>query len=110
NECGHALYRTAGGRAVLDGLGVRISGTGPALSEYRAVWDGEIVKLPVSAGAMLTTRLLGARSKRQVATWFTNLRGTAKAAGDAPLGEWLDQHTVRPDLRKYVTAMARLTT
>lgn len=110
NEGGHALYRNAGGRAVLDGLGVRITGNPPSTGGYRTVWDGQIRKLPVSAPAIVASRLLGVRSKRQVAGWFGDVPRLAAAAGDRALGDWLDGERVRPDLRKWVLALGRLTT
>lgn len=110
NEGAHALYRERGGRAVLDSLGVRITGTSPNTSAYRVVWDGAVHKLPVTAPAILASRLLSLRSKRQVGSWFGDIAGLAERAGDRAFGDWLDGEGVRPDLRKWVLALARLST
>lgn len=111
NEGPHALYRAGGGQAVLDSFGIEVSGGRPPAANGKLVWDGELVPLPGTAGAVLSSRLLGARSKAQLAAWFGG--GLAHAAGRAPdvtFGEWLDAHRVRPDLRKLVLALARLST
>ncbi|HWL43550.1 MAG TPA: FAD-dependent oxidoreductase [Ilumatobacter sp.] len=110
NEGGHALYRQGGGRAVLDGLGVRVAGRSPNVAAYRTVWDGAIRKLPTTAPTILASRLLGLRSKRLLGSWFGDIRGVAAAAGNVSLDEWLDAQRARPDLRKYVLTLGRLTT
>ena len=110
NEGGHALYRRRGGQAVLDALGVRITGNPPNTSAYRTVWEGDVHKLPVTGPAVLASRLLGLRSKRQLGGWFGDVERLAARAGDRALGDWLDGERVRPDLRKWVLALGRLTT
>lgn len=110
NEGAHALYRGAGGWAVLEGLGIAPRGVTPPAETYRFVWDGEIVPLPTRPRQIATTRLLGLRSKSKLAGWFGDMAATAAKAGDVPLADWLDAEGVRPDLRKYVLALGRLVT
>ena len=110
NEGGHALYQGAGGRAILDGLGVRIDGNRPPTSSYRTVWDGEIAPLPATPAAILTSRLLGTRSKVKLGGWFSNMAKAAAGAGDRSVEEWLDDQRAGADLRKYLVAMMRLST
>jgi glycine/D-amino acid oxidase-like deaminating enzyme len=110
NEGPHALSRGAGGWAVLEALGVRPRGATPPGDAYRVVWDGEIARLPTGARSILTSRLLGLRSKAKLAGWFGDIAGTAAAAGDVSLDEWLDAHRARPDLHRYITTMGRLVT
>jgi glycine/D-amino acid oxidase-like deaminating enzyme len=110
NEGAHALYRGAGGWQVLESLGVHPRGTPPPVESYRTVWDGQIARLPTSARSILSSRLLGLRSKAKLAAWFGDIAGTAEAAGDESLAEWLDDQAAPPDLRKYVIAMGRLVT
>jgi phytoene dehydrogenase-like protein len=110
NEGAHALYRAAGGWAVLESLGVRPRGVTPPTETYRTVWDGEIARLPNSARSILSSRLLGLRSKVKLAGWFDDIAGTADAAGDVSLAAWLDDQGAAPDLRKYLVAMGRLVT
>ena len=111
NEGPHALYRAGRGQAVLDAFGIEVSGGRPPAANGKLVWDGELVPLPGTAGGVVSSRLLSARSKAQLAAWFGG--GLAHAAGrapDVPFGEWLDGHRVRSDLRKLVLALARLST
>lgn len=110
NEGAHALYRGAGGWAVLESLGIRPRGVTPPVETYHTVWDGEIARLPTGSRSILSSRLLGVRSKVKLAGWFGDIAGTAAAAGDVSLADWLDGEGAAPDLRKYVTAMGRLVT
>ena len=110
NEGPHALYRAAGGWAVLESLGVHPLGVTPPSETYRTVWDGEIARLPTSARSILSSRLLGLRSKMKLAGWFDDIAGTAEAAGELSLAEWLDDRQAPSDLRKYALAMGRLVT
>lgn len=110
NEGGHALYRGAGGWALLESLGVHPNGVTPDASEYRVLWDGEIAPLPTTAMGIATTSLLGARSKVKLAGWFNDMGGAAAKAQGVSLDEWLDHQRTRPDLRKYLTALGRLVT
>jgi phytoene dehydrogenase-like protein len=110
NEGGHALYRDAGGFAVLRGLGVDVRGETPRLGTYRAMWDGSIAPLPVTPTAIVTSRLLGTRSKAKLAGWFADLARTAARAGDVSLDDWLDQQGARADLRRFVVTLGRLVT
>lgn len=110
NEGAHALYRGAGGWAVLESLGIRPQGVTPPAENYRTLWDGEIARLPVTTRSILSSRLLGTRSKMKLGGWFGDLTKTAAAAGDRTLDQWLDDEGARPDLRKYVTTMGRLVT
>lgn len=110
NEGAHALYRGAGGWDVLESLGIRPCGVTPPTRSYRAVWDGEVVRLPTGAASILSSRVLGLRSKAKLAGWFTDIAATATAVGDVTLGQWLVDEGAGPDLRKYVVAMGRLVT
>jgi 2-polyprenyl-6-methoxyphenol hydroxylase-like FAD-dependent oxidoreductase len=110
NEGGHALYRDAGGLAVLRDLGVEVAGDAPPLRSYRTVWDGAIAPLPVTPSAILSSRLLGARSKAKLVGWYADIGRTAARAGDVALDEWLDDQGARPDLRRFVAALGRLVT
>jgi phytoene dehydrogenase-like protein len=110
NEGAHALYRNGGGWAVLEGLGVHPRGAAPNSAVYRTVWNGEIAPLPVAPTSIATSRLLGTRSKLKLAGWFNDIAGAARTAGDVSLDEWLDHQRTRPDLRKFVLTLGRLTT
>jgi phytoene dehydrogenase-like protein len=111
NEGPHALYRAGAGQAVLDSFGVQVSGGRPPASSGKLVWDGELVSLPGTAGGVVSSPLLSARSKARFATWFGGgLDVAARRAPDVSFAEWLDAHRVRPDLRKLVSALARVST
>ena len=46
NEGAHALYRSGPGAAVLQELGVRVTGGSPPIDRYQTWWDGERHPLP----------------------------------------------------------------
>lgn len=110
NEGGHALYRGGGGWDVLTSLGVHPQGATPDAASYRVLWHGEVAPLPTTATGILTTRLLGVRSKAKLAGWFNDMAGTAERAGDVSLDQWMDDQGTRPDLRTLLTALGRLVT
>ena len=110
NEGGHALYRGGGGWDVLTSLGVQPQGVTPDASNYRVLWHGDIAPLPTTAKGIMTTRLLGVRSKMKLAGWFNDMAATASEAGDVTLDEWLGAQGARPDLHTLLTALGRLVT
>src|SRR5690606_9033682 len=63
-----------------------------------------------AARSILSSRLLGARSKVKLAGWFNGIAATVAGAGDVSLDEWLDDQGAHTDLRRYVTTMGRLVT
>jgi phytoene dehydrogenase-like protein len=110
NEGAHALYKEGAGAAVLRQLGVRFHGGTPDLSNAFTWWDGELRPIPLTTTAMLTTKLLGARSKLAAGRLFSALTRGADDTAGLIFGEWLDHRRVPADLRKYVEVIARLST
>jgi phytoene dehydrogenase-like protein len=110
NEGAHALYRAGPGAAVLADLDVRFAGAQPRLSSYHTWWDGELATLPLTPTALLSTRLLGARSKATAARLLAGLGRSAAAAPPVSFAQWLDDHGVRSDLMKLLATITRLTT
>ena len=96
NRGPRALY-SGHGRAVLERLGMRPTGGPPALGGAMAVRRGELHRLPVGAGALVTTSLLGVRAKASFGAFYARL-------GKADLGElagitqsaWLDELDIHP--------------
>ena len=110
DEGGHALYRGGGGWDVLTSLGVDPQGVTPDPKSYRVLWHGEVAPLPTTATGILTTRLLGVRSKAKLVGWFNDMAGTADRAGDVRFDQWLDDQGAGPDLRTLLLALGRLVT
>lgn len=108
NEGAHALYRNGPAFAALRELGVVPSGGSPDPSTFRMVWRGDIVPMPINPAGLAATRVLGARSKARLASWYPQLRRLAAKAGDVSLGEWLDGRHAAPDLQRFVLALLRL--
>lgn len=108
NEGAHALYRTGPALAALRELGVTPAGGAPDASTFRMVWCGDVVPMPIGPAGLAATRVLGARSKAKLASWYPQLGRLAAKAGDLSVGEWLDGRRASPDLRQYVLAVLRL--
>jgi 2-polyprenyl-6-methoxyphenol hydroxylase-like FAD-dependent oxidoreductase len=110
NQGAHALYGGAGGRAVLEALGVRIAGSSPPLASYEMVWDGQVVPLPITPSTIADTALLGARSKAALLRWLSDITGAVEQAGGTAVVEWLEHQGAGPDLRRLIESLLRLTT
>lgn len=106
----HALYLGGAAASALAELGAITTGGTPPLDAYRTWWDGRLEPLPLSPSALLTTRLLGARSKVTAARLLGAIRSAARKAADVSFGEWMHDHGVRPDLERLLCTVARLTT
>ncbi len=63
--------------------------------------------LPISPGALATTRLLGWRSKATLTSIFASL-SRSLPDDSISVDDWLDGRGARADLRKYLTAVLRL--
>ncbi|HEX4982775.1 MAG TPA: hypothetical protein VFV63_13810, partial [Ilumatobacteraceae bacterium] len=109
-EGAHALYKTGAGAAVLRELGVQVHGGTPDLSNAFTWWEGELRPIPLTTKAMLTTKLLGSRSKLAAGRLFSALTRGADDTAGLTFGEWLDHRRVPTDLGKYVEVIARLST
>ncbi|CAN5454287.1 FAD-dependent oxidoreductase [soil metagenome] len=109
NQGAHALYLGGAAGAVLDQLGVVTTGGEPPADEYRTFWNGRVVPLPLTPKGLLTTRLLGVRSKATAARLLGSIGSAARNAPDVPLEEWMEHERVRPDLARVLCVVARLT-
>ncbi len=106
NEGGHALYNSLG-RGALEQLGVVIHGSRPDAGAYQVVWDGEHRSLPVSPKDLMTTKLLGPRSKAKLTAIFASI-SRSLPEDSVSVDEWLDGRRAGNDLRKYLIAVLRL--
>jgi hypothetical protein len=107
----HALYCGGPGAQVLADLGVAPAGTAPPLRRYMGSLDGALHRLPIDAGSLLRTSLLGIRSKVQLAGFLARLprMDPADLAGTSTR-TWLDDIDLRPDGEAIVLALLRLGT
>lgn len=111
NQGPRALYRAGAGRAVLARLGIRPQGGAPRTGGAHGLTDdGRLLRLPGNAARLLTTRLLGARSKAQMGK-LLGLLPLMKPERAAALSanQWLAERGLRPDAARLVTTIVRLT-
>jgi len=106
----HAVYRAGAGSAVYRELGVPIRGVSPP-SDGTAVHGSEHYALPASGMGVLTTGLLGAKGKTELASLMLRIKrmDTAKFAS-MTVREWLDEHIGDERLREVVQMFMRVAT
>src|SRR5262245_12319598 len=78
----HALYRGGAASSVLRELGVPFQGRPPDASRALGVTDREMHPLPVTPGALLTSRLMGASGKWDLALLMRRLPSIDAANAD----------------------------
>ncbi|HZJ26881.1 MAG TPA: FAD-dependent oxidoreductase [Acidimicrobiia bacterium] len=111
NEGAHALYNGGAGAAVLADLGVTYTGGAPRIDKAFTWWDGELVRMPFTPRALLTTKMLSSRSKLAAGRLMGVIgKGAADDAAGLSFDEWLERRRVPDDLRAYVLAVAQLST
>ena len=109
NQGPHALYRSGAGWSVLNGLGIDPRGGSPAIDRGSALLAGQLHPLPIRARQLLTTPLLSARSRVQVARVMTTITKIEPATvADRNGAQWLDDLGLRPDARALLAALLRL--
>jgi len=110
NQGAHALYRGGAAARVLAELGVRWTGRRPPSSGV-AELDGRPYALPATAGALLTTGLVGWSAKMQGARMLARLRSLdLSPLVGVPLREWLAAEVSDPTMRATLEAFVRVTT
>ncbi len=107
----HALYRGGPAREVLDGLGVEYSGHLPTAAHNLAQDGGRLHTLPRSLGTMLSSSLLPAGAKLELARLLVALPRLETRSLDAvPLAAWVEGRLRSPGARKLALALFRVAT
>lgn len=107
----HALYLDGELRRALVGLGLDPAGTAPELAGATGSVGERVGLLPGAPASLLSTRLLSARSKIQLAAFMARLpRLDPEPLASTTVDAWLDDLTDRADLRAVLTGLVNLTT
>ena len=107
----HALYAKGAGRAVLDELGVKISGHAPPTHGLFAVRGGERHVLPAGPGSLFRTTLLPWREKLEFLKVLATLPKLDVSRFETlTIREWLDRELSGSLARELVEALLRLST
>jgi phytoene dehydrogenase-like protein len=111
NQGPHALYRRGRGVDVLRELGVEFTGGVPAAAGGYAVDRGRKHTLPGGFVSLLTTGLLHLPAKLEMARLLAGIgRIDCEPLQRVTLRDWLDRTLRDPVLRRFVEALARLST
>jgi len=110
NRGAHALYRAGAGRAVLDRLGVRVSGSrAPARGKGRL--GDRVGVLPAGPASLVRTSLLSGRGKLRLARLLaTSGRWRPADLADRTAATWFDELGLDGDERGMVELLTRTTT
>jgi len=107
----HALYAGGAAIGILRELGVRIHGKSPATSGGFAIDRGVKHTLPVGPFSMLTTGLLGLRSKLEAARLLGAIsKFDAHGIERLSLREWAEREIRHPDARRLFQSFIRVST
>lgn len=110
NRGAHALYRTAPGRAVLDRLGVRITGGQPPTAGLGRLGD-RVDVLPAGPASLARTSLLSRRGKLQLARLLAGMgRWRPDELADRTAASWFDDLGLADDVRGMAELLARTAT
>lgn len=109
NRGPRALYRNGSAHKTLQGLGIPLAGSSPAISGV--VYDqGGTHHLPASFGAMLTTSLLSWRGRWVLGKTLASIRGLdPREFATLSAQAWIDASVAEPTAARFIAAMFRLT-
>lgn len=111
NRGPHALFRRGVGQAVLDELGVTVSGWRPPLGGARGLLDGRLERFPTTPIAMARTHLLGGAESLSLARILATLpRRPDQELAARSTTAWIASVTTRPQLAAVLAALFRLST
>src|ERR1051326_8420721 len=106
----HAVYRGGASSTVYRELGVPIRGGSPP-NDGTAVRGSEHYALPASGMGVLTTGLLGAKGKTELASLMLRIKGMDLTKfASMTVREWLDEHVGDERLREVVQMFMRVAT
>ena len=103
----HALYTGGAASSALTDLGVSY-GTQHGPGGLEVLREGRFFPLPVTPGALMTSRLLGLADKLELTRLFMALPRVRPAdfARTSAL-DWIEGQAKRPNVRRFLTASAR---
>lgn len=106
----HAVYRSGAASTVYRELGVPIRGGSPP-NDGTAVRGAEHYALPASGMGVLTTGLLGAKGKTELASLMLRIKSMELTKfASMSVREWLDEHVGDERLREVVQMFMRVAT
>jgi phytoene dehydrogenase-like protein len=104
----HRLFDCGAGVNLLRRLDVPVNAAPRGANGGLAVWRGRSYTLPVGCCSLLTTGLLGANAKRELARLLTSLKTVSvEELEHVSIGRWLGTLGSDPDVLQLVLAMVR---
>jgi phytoene dehydrogenase-like protein len=111
NQGPHALYRGGEGRRVLGRLGIVPAGGAPAVTAALGRRGDELVPLPGTPRQLVTSPVLGLRSKARLGTLLARLpRVDVRRLASMSAATWIDDLDLADDARSMVEMLMRVAT
>lgn len=111
NMGGHAIYPAGETPRILAELGVGLPGASPPLGRYRIRWEGTNHRFPTGPGSLLSTSVLGWRSKASLSVLLARLPRLRPADLEGKsVEDWLGDLGLARDSEAVLRALLRLST
>jgi len=111
NQGPHALYKGGAAYKMLDELNILPPGASPNFQKPLAICKQEFFDLPVDAGLLFKTRLLGVLEKLEFAAFFAGLpKMKTTALYKVSFAAWLAENIRHEKVRQTLSGLARLST
>lgn len=111
NQGPHALYKGGAAYGILNQLNITPAGAIPAPKRSLAIFQGDLLDLPLDAASTMATKLLSISDKIEWGFLMGNLaKSNLNSLQNVSLSQWL-QSTVKSErVQELFTAMVRLST
>lgn len=107
----HALFGDGLGAAILAELGVTFTGGIPPTTDYYALRQGKLYRLPADPHSLSTSSLLSFPARQEAIKLMASL-GTVnpEALQSVTLQEWLEAQTGQPEVHQFLHTFIRMAT
>lgn len=111
NQGPHALYKGGAAYGILKNLNITPAGAKPAPRRSLAIFQGEVLDLPLDAASTMATKLLSITDKIEWGFLMGNLeKSELSSLQNVSLSQWLKATVKSERVQELFTAMVRLST
>lgn len=111
NQGPHALYKGGAAYGILKKLNLTPAGSIPAPKRSLAIFQGEVLDLPLDAASTMATKLLSITDKIEWSFLMGNLaKSDLSSLQNVSLSQWLKSTVKSERVQELFTAMVRLST
>jgi len=111
NQGPHALYKGGAAYGILKKLNITPAGAIPTLKRSQAIFQGEVLDLPLDTASTIATKLLSITDKVEWGFLMGNLaKSDLGSLQNVSLSQWLKSTVKSERVQELFTAMVRLST